>query len=141
MFWTNWVKGYCRFVIVLGIIASVIAGLICGNISPVFYLIIPIGIFAVIISVSVLMMLTEISDSLNEINRKSGKNDGKLDKTLYHSSDNSNKSNDIPVKSNSRGTSDNIQKIVSIEDKWLCPECGKSNPRSSRVCKDCAYQR
>lgn len=25
--------------------------------------------------------------------------------------------------------------------EWRCPNCGKTNPSSSRICKDCAYER
>lgn len=30
---------------------------------------------------------------------------------------------------------------TNIGDTWRCPKCGKTNPISSRVCKDCGYQK
>lgn len=37
----------------------------------------------------------------------------------------------------------NLSQIASCGDKtsWRCPSCGKTNPNSSRVCKDCGYQK
>lgn len=37
----------------------------------------------------------------------------------------------------------NLSQIASRGDKtsWRCPGCGKTNPNSSRVCKDCGYQK
>ena len=29
----------------------------------------------------------------------------------------------------------------STGNEWRCPKCGKTNPTSSRVCKDCGYQK
>lgn len=29
----------------------------------------------------------------------------------------------------------------SVGSEWRCPKCGKTNPTSVRVCKDCAYQK
>lgn len=37
----------------------------------------------------------------------------------------------------------NLSEIASknVGNEWRCPKCGKMNPLSSRVCKDCAYQK
>lgn len=37
----------------------------------------------------------------------------------------------------------NLSDIVSKTsgNEWRCPKCGKTNPVSTRVCKDCAYQK
>lgn len=42
--------------------------------------------------------------------------------------------------SNSRMSLSNIASKTS-GNEWRCPKCGKTNPVSSRVCKDCAYQK
>lgn len=31
--------------------------------------------------------------------------------------------------------------FVPKQGSWECPECGMNNPNSSRVCKDCGYQK
>ena len=30
---------------------------------------------------------------------------------------------------------------VEVQNGWSCPTCGKTNPTSSRTCKDCGYQK
>lgn len=34
-----------------------------------------------------------------------------------------------------------MKQIHSNKNTWVCPECGKDNPNSSRICKDCGYQK
>lgn len=45
-----------------------------------------------------------------------------------------------------KGTSNSKMSLSNITSKssggeWRCPKCGKTNPISSRVCKDCGYQK
>ena len=37
----------------------------------------------------------------------------------------------------------NLSELASknVGNEWRCPKCGKMNPISQRVCKDCAYQK
>lgn len=37
----------------------------------------------------------------------------------------------------------NLSELTSknVGSEWRCPKCGKMNPISQRVCKDCAYQK
>lgn len=37
----------------------------------------------------------------------------------------------------------NLSELASknVGSEWRCPKCGKMNPISQRVCKDCAYQK
>lgn len=37
----------------------------------------------------------------------------------------------------------NLSELASknVGSEWRCPRCGKMNPISQRVCKDCAYQK
>lgn len=45
-----------------------------------------------------------------------------------------------------KGASNSKMSLSDISSKssggeWRCPKCGKTNPISSRVCKDCGYQK
>lgn len=44
---------------------------------------------------------------------------------------------------NSRNSKMNLDNVISerVGNTWRCPDCGKSNPVSSRTCKDCGYQK
>lgn len=37
----------------------------------------------------------------------------------------------------------NLSELASknVGSEWRCPKCGKMNPITQRVCKDCAYQK
>lgn len=44
------------------------------------------------------------------------------------------------------GASNSKMSLAAVTSKssggeWRCPKCGKTNPTSVRVCKDCAYQK
>ncbi|MBP1562080.1 MAG: hypothetical protein J6C96_12675 [Oscillospiraceae bacterium] len=45
-----------------------------------------------------------------------------------------------------KGASNSKMSLSDIASKstggeWRCPKCGKTNPSTSRVCKDCAYEK
>lgn len=45
-----------------------------------------------------------------------------------------------------KGASNSKMSLSDIASKsssgeWRCPKCGKTNPSTSRVCKDCEYQK
>ena len=122
MFWTNLIKGVCKIFLVLLIIGSVIGGIASGDFL-IGILIIVGGIVVSFLLVSGMMMMCEISENVYEIrlNSRSSSNHSSLIKSYSNAPDSF-----VPE---------------STQGSWKCPKCGKSNSNSSRVCKDCGYQK
>lgn len=71
MYWTKIVRSFCKIVMVLGIIASIISGIVISDDSVLIGLVVIIGGSAVsVISISFIMMLSEMSLTLDEMNNK-----------------------------------------------------------------------
>ena len=124
MFWTDFVRKICTAFIILAIIASVIGGIICFEESILLGLGIMVGgVFVSLLSISGVMVICEISDNVYEIrlNSRSSSNHSSLIKSYSNAPDSF-----VPE---------------STQGSWKCPKCGKSNSNSSRVCKDCGYQK
>jgi hypothetical protein len=72
MFWTTWVRGISKTMLVLEIIASVIGGFVCMSFGSdmviIGFLILFGGVLFAFSSIAMIMMISEISISLNEIN-------------------------------------------------------------------------
>ena len=69
MFWTKWVRGFNIVVMYVGILVSLISGgILAIKEGATFLLIIPAGVLITITCVSLTMMITEISVTLDEIN-------------------------------------------------------------------------
>lgn len=167
MFWTHWVRGYNKVILIIGILASVITGFAGAAEEPAMLLIIPIGVIVVLSSVSVLMMISEISVFLDEINKKLGSQGGSYSGSLINeqsspysgslfkdqtsSTDTSTARGDTTWVCNC-GARNSASAIFckkcgkrheggTTSTRWTCPECGESNPNSTRVCRSCAYQK
>ncbi len=120
MFWTNWVRGINKIFLVVGIIASLLGGFSLMESSPQLgIIVICVGILLSITLVSVIMMISEISVSLYEINNKTSINKGNVT---------SSNKEELPSNHNNQET-------------WVCPECNTVNQDSYRYCKDCGYQK
>lgn len=64
------------------------------------------------------------------------------EEALYNSSrNNSAQTQGASNYSNSRLNLSSISSKSNGASTWRCPECGKTNPNSSRTCKDCGYQK
>lgn len=73
MFWTNIMKGLGKITVGLGVIASVITGIVVGNSADnalVGILVIVIGVVIAFISVSGIMVICEISQNISDIKKK-----------------------------------------------------------------------
>lgn len=65
-------------------------------------------------------------------------NQGRIFQRLNQICDSTNGSSDTV--SNAKRTA-NPPPVHNSGDSWTCPECGKTNPNSQRVCKDCGYNK
>lgn len=82
-----------------------------------------IGVIQIILILSVVHISAKSDEMANEL-RKANEALNKIAKSLSSSQSPSS----APIVRNSGNT-------------WNCPKCGKSNPSSSRVCKDCGYEK
>lgn len=68
MYWTKTVRGLCKIFVVLGILASIGAGAVLMDTSPMLGIVTMIvGSVVALISVSFIMMISEIPMLLNEL--------------------------------------------------------------------------
>ena len=104
MYWTKIVRSFCKIVMVLGIIASIISGLV----------------------ISFIMMLSEMSLTLDEMNNK-----------MYKITQNDNKDNS---KSNSVFNEKSQPPIKTARgNSWKCVDCGNINPVGAKFCRECGH--
>lgn len=187
MFWTNLIKNVCKIFLVLSIIASVIGGIALADSFDsgwVGFGVIMGGIIFSFLSVTVTMMLCEISENIYKLYRNSNNSESSYyspySNTAVHFKSTVNDppptygsnykpSKDISDKNKKASDKNNASVTVSewvcncgkrntnlycakcgkkrpdsfvpTQGKWECPECGMTNPNSSRVCKDCGYQK
>lgn len=168
MFWTKWVRGFCKLFLFVSILGFLIGGISLMTVDDDFVIIgIITAVGGVLLSVSgiaMIMMISEISVNINEMRSAYLPSSEKsiVGKTVSGSSikKTEQKSNDIWVCScgckNSASDkycrkcgNDNRSYRPKISESqldypqgtWFCPVCGMANPNSSRVCKDCAYQK
>ena len=155
MFWTKWVRGFNKVILWVGIAASVILGLVFAADEPASLLFIPIGVLITITSVSLIMMITEISVTLDEINttlKQQNKNSssGSLyaSEPEYHSGSSSWVCSCGATNSNSSlfcNTCGKLKGVSSSESSkpvstWVC-NCGARNSESSKFCRKCGKQK
>ena len=127
MYWTKIVRSFCKIVMVLGIIASIVSGIVILDESVGIGLAVMIaGSVVSVVSISFIMMLSEMSLTLNELNNKTDK----LPK------------NDI--KDNSKLNSavkENSQPPIKVArgNDWKCVDCGNINPAGAKFCRECGH--
>jgi len=112
---------------VLGIIASIISGIVISDDSVLIGLVVIIGGSAVsVISISFIMMLSEMSLTLDEMNNK-----------MYKITQNDNKDNS---KSNSVFNEKSQPPIKTARgNSWKCVDCGNINPVGAKFCGECGH--
>ena len=127
MYWTKIVRSFCKIVMVLGIIASIISGIVISDDSVLIGLVVIIGGSAVsVISISFIMMLSEMSLTLDEMNNK-----------MYKITQNDNKDNS---KSNSVFNEKSQPPIKAARgNSWKCVDCGNINPVGAKFCRECGH--
>lgn len=127
MYWTKIVRSFCKIVMVLGIIASIISGIVISDDSVLIGLVVIIGGSAVsVISISFIMMLSEMSLTLDEMNNK-----------MYKITQNDNKDNS---KSNSVFNEKSQPPIKTARgNSWKCVDCGNINPAGAKFCRECGH--
>lgn len=124
---TNVMKTAAYIVLVLGIIGSIILGVI----SKSFWVFL---LYALVSFMSCLtwFVLVEISEKIDYISEQIANNERQIKKAMTEEGDSSVSNSKLqlisPVSPNVGGS-------------WVCPKCNKSNPSSQRVCKDCGYNR
>ena len=157
MFWTKIVRGWNKFFLVLGILGSIITGFaLMDEVGGFASLIMLAGVIVSFVSVSVIMMISEISVSLHElieINRNNQSGNASLmhqtAETVIHTKQRVDDSWVCRCGSRNPNTAKFCKKcgtsrseIVSADtsanrDVWICPNCNDVNPMSSRICKGC----
>ncbi len=124
---TNVMKTAAYIVLVLGIIGSIILGVI----SKSFWVFLLYGLVS-FMSCLTWFVLVEISEKIDFLSEQLSRTERQLSKNITAPSGDS--------VSNSK-----LQNISTVSPnvggRWVCPKCNKSNPSSQRVCKDCGYNR
>lgn len=151
MFWTKWVKSINTVFLVISIIASLIIGIVIAAGVNVFLGLI-VAAFCIFLSycgVAVAMTLVEISENVAEL-KKSGVQSLPTSSLTYASHQKNNSwvcncgtRNDISAEfcRNCGKKPPENNSYTPSSDTWKCPKCGKENPKSTRICMDCAYNR
>ena len=126
MFWTNWVRGISKLLMVVDIIASVVGGIaLCAiDFAAIGIIVMLIGILLSITSVAMIMMISEIS--INTYNTQSLLEKQPRGKMLNGY-----------LQSENQGLTEEMQQAEEyIKNTWLC-KCGKRNPNSAEFCASC----
>ena len=156
MKWTSTIKGLTTTILVISIIGICIAGFsIMGSSVILGVGIIIVGSLVSVLSVGGVMVLCEISENIyyTSVSIEKG-SDGSLayaelkrqKETLSDGSwvCNCGTRNNATAKfCKSCGKERKVlyEHNSSKVSTWTCPECGKTNPNSSRICKDCSYEK
>lgn len=121
---------------VLGVIASIVSGSKFEDIFPRLdvsaAIITIVGIINTLFFAAILFAIAKILEHTEYSSDKVASVELAV-KRLSSGSENTPASNSKMNLSAAAGSSSN--------DGWRCPKCGKTNPSTSRVCKDCAYQK
>lgn len=132
MFWTNWVRGVSKLLMALLIIASVVGGLILCYATTFFigFIVIVLGVLISINTISMVMMMSEISTNIYALRVLLSKNkSGFTTENLNLSAETNQSVSDIQPKVYSNNT-----------EQWIC-NCGTRNAGTSKYCKNCGKSR
>lgn len=108
------------------------------------FLIFLIGMMLIFLGVFFMFTISGILTNLEQINNKLTSQTLDNVSSNKWSSSSSQKSDNISSNKHSSYLSGNetpITAVKIVDDKWFCPDCNEPNPKSSRVCKSCGYQR
>lgn len=124
---TNVMKTAAYIVLVLGIIGSIILGVI----SKSFWVFLLYGLVS-FMSCLTWFVLVEISEKIDYLSEQIANNERQIKKAMTEEGDSSVSNSKLrlisPVSPNVGG-------------RWTCPECEQVNSSSQRTCKGCGYTR
>lgn len=138
MFWTRFVRGWNKFFLTVIIIASVVVGIVFADETGLLsLLLIPITALLGFATVAVIMMISEISVSLNEINKKLGET-GTISAEANVGAVSSERTQETERKNTPIISAGTVGK--NSNDSWLC-DCGARNPHMAAFCAQCGKPR
>ncbi len=130
--WTTTVEGLLKLYLVIATIATLIITIILCISMGIIAIFIGLDIFLVVFGIcAVLGVLVEISKNIENIAQN----------TYTHLIVASNSTNQQKTHVKNSYLSSAAASISESKPGWHCPQCGKSNPNSSRVCKDCGFNK
>lgn len=168
MFWTKWVRGFCKVFLFISILGSLIGGIsliaIDDDLAVIGIITAVGGVLLSVSGIALIMMISEISLNINEMRSVSlsGTEKGIAGKTASEPSIKKSEQSSADIWFCSCGCKNSVSdkycrkcgndnhsyrpqisksQLDYPQGTWFCPVCGMANPNSSRVCKDCAYQK
>ena len=119
MYWTNFVRNFCKVGMICGVIASIVIGcVILEDSITIGIIVMCAGSMLFVVGISFTMMVCEMSESLNELNCK-------MDKLTKAKGETTPKSNNPPPVN------------VARSNQWKCVDCGNINPIEAKFCREC----
>ena len=119
MYLTDFVRPFCKFSMICGIISSIIIGGVTFQYSVAIGIIIMCaGTLLSVLGIAFIMMICEMAESLQGLNYKMGK--------LVEAN------GETSLKSYNSSSGD-----VARTNKWKCIDCGNINPSDAISCREC----
>lgn len=161
MFWTHWVRGICKVLMVIEIIASIVVGSFLideASHGPDDYIFIGIvvmivGVLIAITSNALIMMISEISVNIYELKQMQNGNKNESIRTVSSQAKQPSESwvcncgarnsNDSKVCSKCGKTKDGTPSHTyshvrpTSSNYWYCKKCGTKNDFGASFCKNC----
>lgn len=129
---TNVMKTAAYIVLVLGIIGSIILGVI----SKSFWVFL---LYALVSFMSCLtwFVMVEISEKIDYLSEQLSRTERNIKASTAEQSGGSASDSGSGLSSLAYSSGN----VKTVNGHWVCPKCKKSNSSSQRVCKDCGYNR
>lgn len=126
---TNVMKTAAYIVLVLGIIGSIILGVI----SKSFWVFLLYGLVS-FMSCLTWFVLVEISEKIDYLSEQISRTERNIKASTAEQSGGL-------ASDSGHGLSYAAKTVNTAGGKWTCPKCKEPNPSSQRVCKSCGYNR